>query len=131
MRNHSETLSKAERLCGIKTINSLFENGRYLNLNHFRVVYLFFDTDTDIELPPARILISIPKRYFKKAVIRNLLKRRIREAFRKSKYDLNNNLVEKNRRIDIAIVWTGKTIASYAEIDVSVKEMIKRLTALK
>ncbi len=129
MRNRSETLSKAERLCGIKTINSLFENGRFLNLNHFRVVYLFSDPDTD--LPPARILTSIPKRHFKKAVSRNLLKRRIREAFRKRKNDLYDYLLEKNRRIDIAIVWTGNTIATYAEIDESVKEMIKRITALK
>jgi len=129
MINRSETFKKAERLCGIKTIDGLFENGRFLNFRHFRIVYLVSEPVN--ELPPARILISIPKKYFKRAIMRNLLKRRIREAYRKNKSDLYAGLLEKNKRIDIAIIWSGNTTATYVEITESVREMIRRLIAIK
>jgi ribonuclease P protein component len=129
MTNRSETFKKAERLCGIKTINGLFEKGRFLNFNHFRIVYTISEPVN--EIPPARILITIPKRYFKKAVMRNLLKRRIREAYRKNKSELYLNLLEKNRRMDIAIIWTNNTPATYLQITESVREMIRRLIAIK
>jgi ribonuclease P protein component len=126
MRNHSETFKKEERLCSVKTIASLFDTGRSFNLQGVRVVYLFSEED---KLPaPARILISVPKRNFKKAVDRNLIKRRIREAYRRSKDPLHESLIKRNLRADIAIIWTAKSIYSFSDISLLVCEMIKRLS---
>ncbi|HNX66885.1 MAG TPA: ribonuclease P protein component, partial [Bacteroidales bacterium] len=118
---------KAERLCSLKTIGSLFDTGRSFNLQGIRVVYMFSEEDT--LLPPARILISVPKRNFKRAVDRNLLKRRIREAYRKNKAPLYDYLKVKNKRVDFAIIWTATTILPSSEITALIEEMIKRLSA--
>jgi len=127
MRTHSATFKKAERLCSLKTIGSLFDTGRSFNLQGIRIVYMFSDEDT--LLPSARVLISVPKRNFKRAVDRNLIKRRIREAYRNNKEPLYESLKEKNKRVDIAIIWTATTILPSSGITALIGEMIKRLSA--
>lgn len=126
MEKGTASFGKAEHLCGVTTINTLFEKGRSVNLRLFRIVYLI--SDSEPQRPAARMLISIPKRHFKKAVIRNLLKRRIREAYRKNKSELLNAMNEKDNRIDFAIIWTGNQVASYDEITDNIREMVKRLS---
>ncbi len=129
MSKESQSFGKAEHLCGITTINTLFEKGRSRNFHFLRIIYLAGDTIPGI--PPVRILISVPKRIFKKAVTRNLIKRRIREAYRRNKSTLFNALEKQNQRIDLAILWTGKEVLSYHEITEALKEIIERLSQQK
>jgi ribonuclease P protein component len=126
MATHTETFKKKERLCSVKVIGSLFDTGRSFYLEGIRVVYRYSEEDS--LLPPARILISVPKRNFKKAVDRNLIKRRIREAYRKNKEPLYDSLLKKNKRVDIAIVWTAATIYPYSDVSLLIEEMVKRLS---
>ena len=51
-----------------------------------------------------RVLISVPKRHFKRAVKRNLLKRRIREAFR-----IRKSILE-GMGVDIMFVYTSDDV---------------------
>ena len=74
------TLSKSERLCGKKAIAGLMEHGKGGVTGCLR--YKFLKAG---EADVSRILVSVPKRYFKRAVKRNLLKRRIRESYRLQK----------------------------------------------
>lgn len=128
MSKGTESFGKAEHLCGVKTIDTLFEKGRSINLGLFRVVY--FISDPQPLLPAARMLISIPKRHFKKAVTRNLLKRRVREAYRKNKTELLVAMDHKNLKIDFAIVWAVNRTATLDEITVIIREMIQRLSSV-
>ena len=73
----------------------------------------------------------MPKRYFKKAVMRNLLRRRIREAYRKNKMPLLQLLEKKGRRIDLAIVWSDPGPAEYPQIEESVRDLIVRLSGIR
>ena len=66
-------------------------------------------------------MVSVPKRSFKRAVKRNLLKRRIREAWR-----LNNNLLGE-RRVDILFVYLGREIESYERIQTSLTSILRTL----
>lgn len=126
MRKGKESFGKAEHLCGLTTINNLFDNGRSLSFRFFRVVYLI--SDACGELPAARMLVSVPKRNFKRAVDRNLLKRRLRETYRKNKTTLIDSLVMNNKRIDFAVLWTEKMIIPYDDIYTVMEEMVRRLS---
>jgi ribonuclease P protein component len=76
------TFRKEERLCSRKHLDLLFKNGSSFLLYPFRVSYLFIDQPADV---PAQVVINVPKKRYKRAVDRNLLKRRIREAYRLNK----------------------------------------------
>ena len=69
-----------------------------------------------------RMMISVPKRHFKRAVKRNLLKRRVREAFR-----LNRHILGENAEADIFFVYLGKETMDYAAIESSVRFLLEEL----
>ena len=69
---------------------------------------------------PNRIMVSVPKRLFKRAVRRNLLKRRLREAYRRSK-----DLLGVTCGCDIMFIYNSKEVADYKEI----KEAVEKIMA--
>jgi ribonuclease P protein component len=115
--NAPNTLPKKERLCGKKGIERLLVRGKYGSVDHIRYRFL-----TDNGEERNRILISVPKKLFKRAVKRNLLKRRIRECWRKQKRTLN---IEKG--LDILFMYSTKDILTYQEIYSQIEEIIGKL----
>src|SRR5690606_34395065 len=82
---NDRSFSKAERLCSKKLITQLFSKGSAFNLYPLRFVIL------KAEAPGTgfpQVLISVSKKYFKRAHDRNRLKRQIREAYRLNKTKL-------------------------------------------
>ena len=77
----AHTLSRAERLRGRTSITTLMRSGKYLSISPLRLCYHPREDGA-----PSRIVVSVPKRLFKRAVKRNLLKRRIRESYRLQKH---------------------------------------------
>ncbi|WP_129713655.1 ribonuclease P protein component [Pedobacter sp. SYP-B3415] len=99
------TFRKEERLCSRKHLDLLFKNGSSFLLYPFRVTYL--------ELPdkhsfPARVVVNVPKRRYKHAVDRNLLKRRIREAYRHLKSSELYDLVNEEKHLLLSLQFVGK-----------------------
>lgn len=74
------TLPKAEHLAGRTAIAALLAGGHWEHTQHLRCCFL---SGNGLEFN--RIMVSVPKRHFKRAVRRNLLKRRMREAYRLQK----------------------------------------------
>ena len=126
MIDRRQTLSKEERLSWKRHIDLLFAEGRSFISFPLRVVYLPVE---EKELP-SRVanMASVPKKKFKRANKRNLIKRLIRESYRIHKYDLIDPLQEKGTSMLVAFLYVDKEIRSFAEIE---KSMIKALKALK
>ncbi|MDR3227037.1 MAG: ribonuclease P protein component [Prevotellaceae bacterium] len=105
---------KDERLCLRNDIKNVIDNGQK-NLSYpFFVNYIVKDTQTD---EATKIAISVPKRNFKKAVDRNLLKRRIREAYRHHKHNLNDTAQKENKTVNAIIVYVSKEKLTYSQIE--------------
>ncbi len=115
---------KKEKLCSQKVISDLFLSGRSFIRYPFRVVLLTFEEPQEV---PAKILISVSKRRFKRAYKRNLIKRRVREAYRLNKH-LLIPLLEKNKVFTaIAFVYLPTEIKTFNEIEGAMKETLKDL----
>ncbi|MFO7573786.1 MAG: ribonuclease P protein component [Bacteroidales bacterium] len=122
----SQRFRKTERLCSRKIIEELFDRGESFFSYPFRIVW----KETDQPLPfPAQMMPVVPGRHFKKAVTRNLLKRRIREAYRKNKEPFYNKLKEKSSRVLIILQYTEKEIRDFSTIETGVVNAMNKLTA--
>lgn len=119
-----QTFTKSERLCSKKILGELFKKGSAsvgtFYLFPFRVLYLP-QPESDILLPS--IVITVPKRLFKRAVDRNLIRRRVREAYRIHK---NQFATAVSVPSSIAFLYTAKQIISFEEIEKGMKLAIAK-----
>lgn len=125
MVNRRYTLSKEERLSWKRYIDLLFAEGQSFVAFPLRVVYLPVEEEN---LAPVSIMVSVPKKKFRRAVKRNLIKRQVREAYRVRKYDLIDPLVEKNKRMLVAFLYLDKEIHPFSDME---KAMTKALNVLR
>lgn len=114
---YRNTLPKKERLYGKTGISRLLADGKHGSVSGLRYLCLH-RTDAEVN----RIMVSVPKKSFKRAVKRNLLKRRIRESWRKQKHMLS---IEGN--IDILFMYAVKEVLSYEEVYAAVGKIIENL----
>ncbi|EJW98762.1 Riibonuclease P [gut metagenome] len=113
------TFGKNERICGRNDISRLLGKGRFGTAGFMKYCYL---TGNGAECD--RIMISVSKRLFKRAVKRNLLKRRIRESYR-----LQKSLLATRLPADILLIYNSKTIYSSAEIKEQVQKILTAVNA--
>ncbi|HEY8927886.1 MAG TPA: ribonuclease P protein component [Mucilaginibacter sp.] len=119
------TFKKEERLCNKKLIDRLFHNGSSFLCYPFKASWLVVDEPLQF---PAQILFSVSKKRYKHAVDRNLIKRRMREAYRLNKQQyLYNTLTGSNKSIVLSVGFIGKEIVEY---DFAEKKMLKLLIQL-
>ena len=122
-----QTFHKTERLCSTKIIADLFENGNIFYSPHFKVVW----SKSPVSLPfPAQVAFSISKKSFRLAVKRNLIKRRMREAYRRNKQELYDFLDSKDIRVVFIVIFRESNVPDYKALDKSVKEMITKFIDL-
>ncbi len=118
------SLNKKERIKSKKLINTLFTEGKSFKKSYFKVVYT---ENPNTDTPAIQIAVSVPKKLFKRAVKRNMLKRKIREAFRLNKHILYDFLTEKNIHLAIFFVYLNSEIKPYKSIEKHVVESLKKI----
>ena len=117
--------TKEERLCNKKLIDELFHSGSSFLCYPFKASWLIIDAPQQF---PVQILFAVSKKRFKSAVDRNLIKRRMREAYRLHKQqNLYHLLTGANKKIVLSIGYIGKEIAEYDLIE---KKTLKLFTQL-
>lgn len=101
------TLSKEERLCSRKLIEQLFSNAGSHAMAAFPLRVVSMTVERDAEAVPVQIMVSVPKRYFKRAVHRNHIKRQVREAYRKNKQLVVEPMSNRHQKetLCLAFLW--------------------------
>ncbi|HTH82102.1 MAG TPA: ribonuclease P protein component [Mucilaginibacter sp.] len=120
-----QTFKKEERLCNKRLIDSLFHNGSSFLCYPFKASWLFID---EPQSSPAQILFSVSKKRYKRAVDRNLIKRRMREAYRLNKQQrLYDVLAGADKKIVLSVGYIGKEIADYELIEKKMQKLLSQL----
>lgn len=115
---------KAEKLKSKKDIDFLFSEGAKVKAYPLMGVYGFKSESTGVV---ANVGIAVPKKYVRKAVDRNLVKRRVREAYRLNNHELKNTLEGKGKEINLMLIYTTPQILPYNQIEEKIKVILKRL----
>ena len=97
----TNTFPLKEHLKSKRVIEKLYAEGASVTSYPLRAVFL----EQEEQEPTAAILISVAKRRFRHAVDRNLVKRRIREAYRTSKHPFVEALQAKGKKMAVAILY--------------------------
>ena len=113
------SFSKHERLTKKKEIEALFASGKSFNNQPLKVL---FKPSTDQSVLSHQLLFAVPARNFKRAVDRNLIKRRLREAYR-----LNKSKLTSVVKLNVAYIYIAKEILPYKAIEAKLVESFNRL----
>ena len=111
------SLPKAERLSGKTTLSRLLDGGRWGATPNLKYCWLAGEGDLN------RLLVSVPKKLFKRAVKRNLLKRRLRESYR-----LQKSLLSATG-IDLMITYNSTEVLPFEVIYAEVGEILGKITS--
>jgi ribonuclease P protein component len=120
----SLTFSKNERLYELRTIRMLFSGGKVFSMPPLKVTWLKFTENTGTL---HQVMISVPKAIQKRSADRNVIKRRIREAYRLNKSILYGSGSIPEFRLVFCITYTSKEILTYRAIQDKIILLLRRL----
>lgn len=119
-----QSFPKSEKLCSRKIISSLFDDEKGFYVRGYKVLLRFCKLPADVS---AQIAFTAPKKIYRRAVQRNLVKRRLRECYRKDKQRLFDCLSTQGKQMAVMIVSLNKQIPPYQDVQQSMKEIINIL----
>ena len=125
MSENRYTFPKEQRLCSKRRIDALFGAGKGGFVYPIRYVALREAASSS----EVSLLISVPKRHHKRAHTRNLLKRRLREAYRLHKEPLREEVSRQGERLSLALLYTTDRVADYVLIETTVCKILETLLA--
>lgn len=126
---HKNTLCKEERLHGRDAVEKLFKDAGSRSMVAFpvRVVYVLAPPQADTCVN-TRMLVSVPKRQFKRAVKRNRVKRQVREAYRKHKHGLIEAVSRiGGQHLSLAFVWLDSKLYDTNVVEKKVEKLLLRI----
>ena len=115
---------KKQKLCGEKVIERLFANGKSISEKPFRAIWNFEKNNDQVFV---KSLIVVSKKRLKLAVERNVVKRRIKEAYRLQKKQLEYFLESTNQQLNLAIIYQEEEILDYKTLEEKINLLLSRL----
>ena len=126
----AENLTKQERICSKLLVDRLFNGGKSHSMSAYpiRVVYMYLQAD-DVadDTPNTQLLVSVPKKCFKRAVKRNRVKRQLREAYRRNR-ELVSEKVETGCSLVMAFIWLDSKLYDTSIVEAKMKNLFKRIS---
>ena len=124
----THTLSKRERVCGMRLTDRLFKEPGSRSMATFPLRVVWIEKERGECEPPVQILVSVSKRRYKRAVKRNRVKRQIREAYRLAKQPLCEKLeAQPHRAIVLAFIWLAEELYPSKKVAECVKLLLRRI----
>jgi ribonuclease P protein component len=122
MENYS--FNKRERLKSKKSIEALFRTGRTIGSPPLRLLY----RQVESQSVPIQMTVAVPKKLIKRAVDRNLLKRRTREAYRLNRGELQAMVKQKKKNFEILFLYQASELTDFKTIRNAVKFLLLKLS---
>ena len=121
------TFKKSERLCSRILMDCLFQgDNRTATAYPLRAVFLPVEEELQKGIS---ILISVPKKRFHDAVDRNRVKRQIREAYRKNKHALTEQVAQSGKGLLVALIYVSAEIETTEQIEKRMIRLLDKISA--
>ena len=121
------TFKKSERLCSRILMDCLFQgDNRTATAYPLRAVFLPVEEE---QQKGVSILISVPKKRFHDAVDRNRVKRQIREAYRKNKHALAEQVAQSGKGLLVALIYVSAEIETTEQIEKRMIRLLDKISA--
>jgi ribonuclease P protein component len=117
-----QTFGKDEKLCSQKAITDLFSKGKQIFKHPVKLLWLPVEPGSEGR---NKVIISVSKRNFKRAVDRNKIKRLLRECYRKNKQA--TEAIYKDQKLLIGLIYIGKEIPRFYLLEPIIIELLQRL----
>jgi ribonuclease P protein component len=105
------TFTKAERLCGRLRMKEVVSKGRVVHEGPIKLVGRIMELPGDA---PAQVAFAIPRRYMRKAVERNRMRRLMRESWRLDREPVLRSLREQGRQCAWLFIYQGRTPLTFS-----------------
>ena len=116
--------NKFEKLKSRKQIELLFAKGKSISSFPVKVFYLPVE---HTPVHPVQVGVGVSARNFKKAVDRNTIKRRMREAYRLHKLPLHEHLITNQKSVAVFILWIDKQLPTTAALQDLMPTVLEKL----
>ncbi len=123
----ANTLAKDERLRGEKRIERLFREGEGGFVYPLKYVCRISEKGTWLEKPNVAVLFTVPKKIFKRANRRNLLRRRMKEAYRLNKAEIAALAAAGFTSVEIALIYAVKETENYQVIENGIRRILAKI----
>ena len=116
---------KKQNLCSETVIKEMFSNGKSFTTSAVRLVWKEDNNEDGVTI---KSIIVVPKKKIRLAVKRNIIKRRMKEAYRLHKIEIENMLKGKKLQLNIAMIYQKEYILSYKTVEEEIKLILERLS---
>lgn len=120
-----QTFGKSYKLCSRKLIAELFKTGSNIRQYPFSIQW----KEAEGLEKPFQMVISAPKRQFRRAHDRNRIKRLMREAIRMNKLILEESLVANNKQLALFVIYTSKEELPLSQLLKKSEQLFRKLIA--